>query len=322
MKTTKRAISLILAIILLFSVFTGCGGTRSDRVRIAIQPSAAFIPLFVAKEKGWIEQALREYGVSVIWNTFESGPPMNDSLLAGDSDVGVIGDVPTVTVCAPRNGVGVVAVAAQAADSYAVLVSADSDIETASDLKGKRIAVTFGSTAHNMIEKYLISDNVSIDDVSLINIAAGDAVTVLSKGQAEAVSTWEPNVTRLIADGNTRVISVGSQVGLDGTNCIVVRKKYAKANPEVVTAILAQYKRAADALPGLDNETIEAVAKALNLTSDQLRSILPKFRYTVEITQEDIDALNDTIRFLNANKIMRSKYSISDSIDKSFYKGN
>ena len=67
---------------------------------------------------------------------------------------------------------------------------------------------------------------------------------------------------------------------------------------------------------------IEAVAKALNLTSDQLRSILPKFRYTVEITQEDIDALNDTIRFLNANKIMRSKYNISDSIDKSFYKGN
>ncbi len=322
MKTTKRAISLILAIILSFSVFTGCGVTRSDRVRIAIQPSAAFIPLFVAKEKGWIDQALKEYGVSVIWNTFESGPPMNDSLLAGDSDIGVIGDVPTVTVCAPRNGVGVVAIAAQAADSYAVLVPTDSDIQRASDLKGKRIAVTFGSTAHNMIEKYLISGNVSIDAVNLINIAAGDAVTVLSKGQAEAVSTWEPNVTRLIADGSAREIALGSQVGLDGTNCIVVRKKYAKANPEVVTAILAQYKRAADALPGLDNETIEAVAKALNLTSDQLRSILPKFRYTVEITQEDIDALNDTIRFLNANKIMRSKYNISDSIDKSFYKGN
>ena len=322
MKTTKRFATLIFAFSLMLTAFSGCGGSKADRVRIAIQPSAAFIPLFVAKEKGWIEEALRPYNVAVTWNMFESGPPMNDSLLAGDSDIGVIGDVPVVTVCAPGNGVNVVAIAAQAADSYAILVPSDSAIDSADDLKGKRVAATFGSTAHNMVEKYVYTAGLAIDDIDLVNIAAGDAASVLSKGQAEAVSIWEPSVTRLTADGTVKILTVGSEVGLAGTNAIVARKKFAHANPDVMSEILKQYKRAADELPNMDKETLEAVAKALNISYEQILSIIPKFRYTVEITDEDISALNDTIRFLNENKIMRSKYNISDSTDKSYFKGN
>jgi sulfonate transport system substrate-binding protein len=53
-------------------------GYTATEVHIAIQPSAAFIPLYVAREKGYIEEALAEYGVEVVWNDFESGPPMNE----------------------------------------------------------------------------------------------------------------------------------------------------------------------------------------------------------------------------------------------------
>ena len=71
-------------------------GVATDEVHFAIQPSAAFIPLYVAKEKGWLDEAMAEYGVSVYWHSFDSGPPINESLLSGESDVGVLGDVPTV----------------------------------------------------------------------------------------------------------------------------------------------------------------------------------------------------------------------------------
>ena len=40
----------------------------------------------------------------------------------------------------------------------------------------------------------------------------------------------------------------------------------------------------------------------------------------ITITDEDIAALNDTIRFLNDNKIFRKDYDISESVDRSFYK--
>ena len=317
----KKTVSVI--ILCLAMAMSGCAGSAhsANEVHIAIQPSAAFIPLYVAKEKGWIEEALEPMGVSVKWATFESGPPMNESLLSGDSDIGVIGDVPVVTVVAPGNDISLIAIAAQAADSYAILVPTDSGISSAADLKGKRLAVTFGSTAHNMVEKYLATADLTIDDVDLVNIAAGDAAFVLSSGQADAVSIWEPNVTRITADGTVRILASGSECGLAGTNGIVARDKFATANPEVITQILAQYKRAADELPGLDDATMGAVAAALGVETSQMDQIIPKFKYTVEITQEDIFALNDTIRFLNENQILRKDYDITESADGSYYKG-
>lgn len=318
----KRLACLLGVILLLFGLLTGCTGTgsgTSGKVRMAIQPSAAFIPLYIAKEKGWIEDALQKKGILVEWTEFASGPPMNDALLAGDVDLGVIGDVPVVTVCVPGNDVEVVATAAQAADSYAVLVPAGSSITDAAGLAGKRVATVFGSTAHNMVQKFLATAGLTINDIQLVNIAASDAGQVLSSGQADAVSIWEPNVTRICDAIGARVIGEGSDCGLAGTNGIVVREKYAEANPEVVTTVLEQYQRAAKELDTMDEETMNAVAKDLSIEPDQLSRIIPKFRYTVEITGEDLDALNDTILFLNENQIMRTVYDIAESVDTSYY---
>ena len=319
----KRLLCIIFAVTFSLNIGACSGMGHSDKeVHIAIQPSAAFIPLYIAKEKGWIEEALKEYGVEVVWNKFESGPPMTDSLLSGDSDIGVIGNIPVVTVCAPGNDVSVIAIAAQAPDSYAILINSDSDIIQAADLKDKRVAVIYGSTAHNLAEKYLNTAGLSINDVNLVNITVGDAKSVLENRQADAVSIWEPNVTRLTSDGTVKILASGSQCGLAGTNGIVARNKYAEKHPEIVTAILTQYKRAADALPTLDSETFSTVAKDLSVTDEQLKLIIPKFTYSVTITETDLEELNDTIRFLNDNLILRKQYDIHDSVNSSYYKGN
>ncbi|MBR5761437.1 MAG: aliphatic sulfonate ABC transporter substrate-binding protein [Lachnospiraceae bacterium] len=320
----KKTASILAISFLLFTQcacsFQGVGKHDDKEVHIAIQPSAAFVPLYIAKEKGWIEEALKEYNIKVVWQEFESGPPMTDSLLAGDSDIGVIGDVPTVTVCAPGNDVSVIAIAAQAADSYAILVPYESKIRKAEDLKGKKVATTYGSTAHNMIEKYLNTAGLTINDIELVNTTVGDTQAILEKGLADAISIWEPNVTRLAGTGDIRILASGSECGLAGTNAIVVRDKYGKDHPEIVTAILAQYKRAVDGLPKMDAATLTALSDELKVTPGQMKRIIAKFKYTITITDEDIAALNDTIRFLNDNKIFRKDYDISESVDRSFYK--
>ena len=323
MKRLKRLLCIFFAVALSLNT-GGCSGLgHSDsEVHIAIQPSAAFIPLYIAKEKGWIDEALKEYGVEVVWNKFDSGPPMTDSLLTGDSDIGVIGNIPVVTVCAPGNDVSVIAIAAQAPDSYAILVPSDSDIKQASDLSNKRVAVIYGSTAHNLVEKYLNTGGLSLNDVNLVNITVGDAEPVLRNKQADAVAIWEPSVTRLTADGTVKILTSGSKCGLAGVNGIVARDKYAEKHPEVVTAILTQYKRAADILPTLDDDSLSTLANDLSVTVDQLKLIIPKFTYSVTITEEDLDELNDTIRFLIANKLLRKNYDIHESVNSSFYKGN
>ena len=296
---------------------TAYEGVATDEVHFAIQPSAAFIPLYVAKEMGWMDEAMAEVGVSVYWHSFDAGPPINESLLSGQSDVGVLGDVPTVFAIALGQDNVIIATAAQAADSYAVLVPADSDIQTASELEGRRFATVIGTTAHNLMDKYLESGGLAMEDVRLVNINAGDAADVLSAHRADAVAIWEPSVTRLTDSGIARVLGEGSDCGLEGTNALVARRAFAEANPALVDIINEQYRRGAAALEeGLDEECAAKIAEYMKLDESQISELLPKFNYTVDITDGDIASLNDTIFFLYEVKQIPNMYDISDYVFK------
>lgn len=329
----KKILSAAIALALGSALMTGCGSSDSSEsgsdnkdnsgssavVNIAVQPSAAFIPLYIARENGWIEEALKEQNVTVNWNDFESGPPMNESLAAGDSDIGVMGDVPTVSAIAAGQKNEIVAMAADGPLSYAMLVSADSDITSAADLKGKKVGTTIGSTGHNLTDKLLSGAGLDINsDIELINISTGDAATVLSTGEVDAVAIWEPNVTRLVDDGTAKIIGTGSDCGLLGVNPIIARSEYADANPEVIKVIIEQYARGVQALANLDDETKNKVAEDLSLEPDQLLKVAEKYDYTVVISDEDVENLQDTIRFLVKIGNLDEEYDFTPYANKEF----
>ena len=174
------ALLLMLALLLAGCSSSGQGqkkeapkaGSKAENrmVRLAIQPSAAFVPLVIAREKGWIDEAMKGIGVSVKWTDFESGPPMNESFAAGQQDIGVIGDVPSVAAVAAGQK-NVFIAAADGGPSYAMLVTDDSGIKNVADLKGKKIGLTIGSTAQNLAGKLLAKAGLDIKkDVEIINV--------------------------------------------------------------------------------------------------------------------------------------------------------
>ncbi len=331
MKKT-RILSCLTALALGITMLAGCSSSSETKdsdnagannsssvVNIAIQPSAAFIPLYIARENGWIEEALKEQGVEVNWNEFESGPPMNESLASGSSDIGVMGDVPAVSSIAAGQKNEIIATAADGAKSYAMLVSADSDIASVTDLKGKKVGATVGSTAHNLIDKILAKNNLDINsDIELVNISTGDAATVLSTGAVDAVAIWEPNVTRLVADGTAKIIGEGPDCGLLGVNPIIARAEYAQNNPEVIRVIIEQYARGVAALDNLDEDVKKKVADALSLDPELLADVAAKYEYTVKISDADVENLQDTISFLVKIGNLDKEYEIKDYIKRDY----
>lgn len=327
-KNVKKLLSAALVVSLGASavLLSGCGADIKDKdtsaktVNIAIQPSAAFVPLFIAKEKGWIEEDLKAEGVTVNWNNFESGPPMNESLAAGSSDLGVIGDVPIVSAIAAGQKNELVAITCEGPASYAVLAGKQNKLSAPADFKGKTIATVVGSTGHNLTQKFLQAGNLTIQDVNLVNISAGDAETVLANGEADAVAIWEPNVTRLAENGTGRIISDGTKVGLLGVNGLVARAEYAKANPQVVSIIIKNYARGVKELANLDTETLNKVAAYLSLKPEQLKKVVEKYNYSVVIDDKDIAGLNDTIKFLVGIGKLKKEYDISSFVNRDYLK--
>ena len=292
------------------------GAKAENRVvRLAIQPSAAFVPLVIAREKGWVDEAMKEIGVSVKWTDFESGPPMNESFAAGHQDIGVIGDVPSVAAVAAGQKNLFIA-AADGGPSYAMLVTDDSGIKNVADLKGKKIGLTIGSTAQNLAGKLLTKAGLDIKkDVEIINISTGDAQTVLLNKNVDAVVIWEPNVSRLDNMDKIHILTHGGDIGFPGVNVVFARQEFVKANPDITKAYLKQYWRATKAYEKNPKEYAELLSKYFKLTPALVAKAASKYDYVLKFDKAETDGLQDTVSFLVKNGSIKKEIQVKDYVD-------
>ena len=325
---------LLALFMLLALVVTGCSSDSGQKkeaaktdakaekrvVRLAIQPSAAFVPLVIAREKGWIDQAMKEMGVAVKWTDFESGPPMNESFAAGQQDIGVIGDVPSVAAVAAGQK-NVFIAAADGGPAYAMLVTDDSGIRNVADLKGKKIGLTIGSTAQNLAGKLLSKAGLDIKkDVEVINISTGDAQTVLLNHNVDAVVIWEPNVSRLDAMDKIHILTHGGDIGFPGVNVVFARQEFVKQNPDIVKAYLKQYWKATKAYEKNPKEYAELLSKYFKLDPGLVASAASKYAYVLKFDNAEVDGLQDTVSFLIQNGSIKKEVQVKDYVDDAIAK--
>ncbi len=74
------------------------------------------------------------------------------------------------------------------------------DIKTASDLKGQQIAILEGGLSQIMVAIWLEQNGVSVDDVQMVNLVAGDAAAAMTSGQIAAAELWDPFGAQVLAD--------------------------------------------------------------------------------------------------------------------------
>ncbi len=292
-------------------------GAKAEKrvVRLAIQPSVAFVPLAISREKGWMDEAMKGIGVEVKWTEFESGPPMNESFAAGQQDIGVIGDVPCVAAIAAGQK-NVFIGATNGGPSYAVMVTNDSGIKTVADLKGKKIGLTIGSASQNVVGKVLSKSGLDIKkDVEIINISTGDAQTVLLNRNVDAVVIWEPNVSRLDSTGKIHILAHGGDVGFHGINVVFARQEFVKANPDIVKVYLQQYWKATQAYKKNPKEFEGALAKYFKLDPALVAKASAKYDYILKIDKAIVEGLQDTVSFLKQTGSIKREIQVKDHVD-------
>jgi sulfonate transport system substrate-binding protein len=171
--TIKTAALAVLAV-----VISSAAPAQATELRLATQPAPLYAPIFVAKQKHWIEDELKKDGVTVKWSSFVAGPPENESFAAGQQDVGVMGDTPALIARAAGQNTRIVGISAVGPKALALAVPKDSTLKTAAELKGKRVAVTKGSYAHHLLYVILKNAGLQFSDIKLVHLPPADLVSV------------------------------------------------------------------------------------------------------------------------------------------------
>lgn len=137
---------------------------------------------------------------------FDYGPPLVQAAATGDIDLGAVGDVPPITGAAKQFGFKIVAVQRGADPTKAaenIIVPKDSPIKTLADLKGKRLAVPQGSSAHGLALLALKSVGLTPKDVELVYLSPAAGGTAFNTGKVDAWSIWNPQSAIAVKDGAT-----------------------------------------------------------------------------------------------------------------------
>src|SRR6185312_7721880 len=138
---------------------------------------------------------------------FTYAPPLVQAAASGDIDLGAVGDVPPITGAAKEYGFKIVAVQrsltpTQPAEN--ILVPKNSPITTLAQLKGKKIAVPQGSSAHGLVLNALKSAGLTPQDVQLDFLSPAAGATAFATGKVDAWAIWNPQSAIVLADGTAR----------------------------------------------------------------------------------------------------------------------
>lgn len=325
-RLTNKWISL-LAIVLLAGVFTGCTQKKQNvsqngkvHLNIAIQPVPGYAPLYLLQDKGWLEEALKEKNVKVTFTEFESGPPENESFVAGQQDIGVMGNVPAIAGIAAGQNRSIIGISYNGEKTEATLVEADSKISSVTDLKGKKVGLVIGSIAQNLLSEQLKQAGLSLSDVELVNLSPGELGAALENHQVDAVSVWDPTITKLKTKQNARVLADGTGVFL-GENAIVADKDYVKENPDVVKVFFQQYERAVKEIEDNSSNFAKEYADKFGLSQEELEQVLANIHFQIAIEKKDGEELQRTADFLYEEGILSKKLSVEEYIDYDIAKG-
>ncbi|WP_433175230.1 ABC transporter substrate-binding protein [Actinoallomurus sp. CA-150999] len=197
----------------------GCGGSGSG-TDAAIRKDGSVdlgkVTLHVGDQKAGVQvmlEAAHELsGVKykIAWSQFTSGPPLLEAANAGAIDVGGVGNTPPIFAAAGGSKITAIGAGAQDLRAQAILVPKNSPIRTIQDLKGKRIALAKGSSAHALLLNVLKKAGLSFTDVQPQYLQPADALSAFSGGKVDAWSIWDPYQAQAQAQTGARILVSGT----------------------------------------------------------------------------------------------------------------
>ena len=227
----------------------------APEVRIGYQKTGLLV---IARQQGTVEKRFSAEGVQVKWVEFTSGPPMMEAVSNGSLDFGAVGDSPPIFAQAANANI-VYAASSPISNGQGILVPPGSSIKTISDLKGKRVGFTKGSSAHNVVIIALEKAGLSYSDITPVYLTPPDAGPAFANGSIDAWAVWDPYFAIGEKKQNARILINAHEVGK--TNAFfIANRDFANKRPGQLSNIIAGLATAAEWAEGHRGD----VAKSLH----------------------------------------------------------
>jgi ABC-type nitrate/sulfonate/bicarbonate transport system substrate-binding protein len=280
----KFSLAVAGMIILIAAGAAGPASADEKTIQLGIQPAPVLS--WVVKEKGLLEKR----GFKPQWTVFPYAAPELEAMAAGSIDLAVMGTLPIVMVALKDPDIWYIY--DELGNGSGMVVSASSTINTAADLKGKKIAFPGkASQQYGLLMSYLGDAGLAESDVDLIKANVPDMQTLLEKREIDGFLGWAPFTSEAVRTGVARLLWTSDDLQkLKSGHWLnagwAVRAPFAKANPQAVYALIEALHEATQMLRANPDSVIPIFAKATGL-SPEASSYVVKNNYFIYFDAKD-----------------------------------
>lgn len=240
------------------------------------------------------QNRLEALNIPAQWIEFPSGPPMLEALNAGAVDFGATGDTPPIF--AQAAGADLLYAGGQpiSGRNSAILVRQDSPIRSLGDLKGRRLAFTKGSSAHNFVVRALASVSLGPGDIQAVQLQPSDAAAAFRQGSIDAWAIWDPFFAIAQQEAETRVLTTAEN--LAPTNSFFLASRaFAERDPDTLLTLLGTINEAADWAARNPDDLARIMAEVTGVPLAVQRVAAARGVYAVQAVDDTIIAQQQAI---------------------------
>jgi sulfonate transport system substrate-binding protein len=264
-----------------------------------------------SEELSKITGAFDDAPYKVKFARFDFGPPLVQAAASGDIDLGSVGDVPPITGAAKQFGFKIVGVQRGADQTKAaenIIVPKGSPIQSLADLRGKKIAIPQGSSAHGLALLALKSVGLTPKDVELVYLSPAAGASAFNTGKVDAWSIWNPP-SAIAVKGGARIIAKGVPP-IDQVNNYYVATDKSLNDPNrraALADLLSRIGRIFNWAQQNPDQYAKAIAKETGVSLQDARTTVDAYPFKItQVLAEDVkaqQALSDA--FFDAGEITK-----------------
>lgn len=293
------------------------------KVKVGLSDWPGWVAWYVAEQKGYF----KKYGadVELVWfpnytdsiSALSAGQLDANSQTWGDTLAPLAKGLPLKAILANDNSYG----------NDAVMVGPK--LKSIKDLKGKKVALEQYSVSHFLLGTALAKNGMSLKDVTVVNLAAGDAAAAFMAGRVDAAALWNPWVNTVQLSGKGKAVFTSKDMPGLIADLVVAQEKSIK-DPVKRKDFVAMIRAWFDAVDFIQKNPAEAatiMSKVVGLKPAEYQPFLAGTRFFGKAENQQAFAPTGQLsllqagpvvgKFLADNKLLEGKPDYAKGLDGS-----
>ncbi len=296
----------ILFVLVALGTFVACSrteqkpGAAPEKITIAYAASPDSALTQAAQALGYYS----EEGLEAVPQIYPYGKMALRAVLEGKADFATAAETPIMFAIMRGEKIVILATIATSRKNNAIIARKDKGIRVPGDLKGKRIAATFGTISEFFMDAFLVTHGISRKNMKVVNLDPEQEMEALVRGDVDAISAFTPFTIEVQRRMGDAVVTFHDEEIYQQTFNVVATQEFVRANPEKVRKLLMALVKAQEYVKARPEEAKRMVAEFSGIDETIVDGVWADEIFDVTLDQSLLLAMEDESQWAIKNRLV------------------